>query len=553
MVYKSTFGMADAPRFRPGAPRARRDPKGLVLALAALAVGAYVVVYPFTRCRYPPLTDLPFHAAQASILRHYFDPAFHFREQFTVHPLEVPYVSMYAVGALFAFVVPIATAAKVMAIVMLALVPAGLAVLLHGMRKDPLWSVLGLGLTWCTISQWGFLSYMGATGLFAMAVGLALRVVDEPTRRRQLAFGACLVAIFFTHVYRFPFAVAGSLLAGALVYPATRRFSVLVAPLAPGVALFILWLFIRPHALAPRFGPLAFHAERFGYVREHLFGAYLPFESLPPTTESIAEHAIAGRLFAVAAVAVAAAWLLRRAETRTAAAPDTRTPEAIAADAAWARGVARLPWAIAATLFLLYLTLPLEVGQWFYVYPREIVGVVLFLAATVPELPRRFAPRAAVLALLGLTVVPMARFVSARFSEFEHETRDFRDVVAAMPEAPRLFYLIYWFGGSAKRASPFLHLPAWIQAEKGGSLAFHFAEWGFYPVRYREGSPAVPPTLEERFEWTPQYFDVRKHGPWFETFLVRHLIDPHELFDSDRSIHRVGHYGTWWLYQRRRP
>src|SRR5262249_50271647 len=161
-------------------------------------------------------------------------------------------------------------------------------------------------------------------------------------------------------------AVAGSLLAGALVYPATRRFSVLLAPLVPGVGLFVLWLFIRPRALAPAFGPIAFHVERLGYIGEHLFGSYLPYESLPPTRESIREHALAMRLFGLATVTVALAWVLARFEG--AGAPSD-------VDAAWSRGVSRLPWLIAGGLFLLYLTLPLEVGQWFYVYPREIVGV----------------------------------------------------------------------------------------------------------------------------------------------------------------------------------
>ena len=58
-----------------------------VLALSALAVAAYAVVAPFVVARYPPMTDLPFHAAQTSILRHYSDPAYHFREQFELHPL----------------------------------------------------------------------------------------------------------------------------------------------------------------------------------------------------------------------------------------------------------------------------------------------------------------------------------------------------------------------------------------------------------------------------------------------------------------------------------
>jgi hypothetical protein len=144
----------------------------------------------------------------------------------------------------------------------------------------------------------------------------------------------------------------------------------------------------------------------------------------------------------------------------------------------------------------------------------------------------------------------MATFVSQRFREFDRATMDFRDVVQAMPQAPRLLYLIYDLRGSQKRASPFLHLPAWIQAEKGGALAFHFARWNFYPIRYRELSASVPPPFEERFEWTPQNFDVFKHGPWFDTFLVRHYIDPHGLFDRDPTIVRVAHLGTWWIYRR---
>ena len=529
--------MADAPRFRPAGVRS--DGTEPVLVVAALSLAAYVLVYPFSQARYPPLTDLPFHAAQASILRHYFDPAFHFEEQFTIHPLEAPYVSMYAIGALSAFVLPITAAAKVMAVSMLALVPAGLAVLLRGMKKNPLWAVLGLGLAWCTISQWGFFSYLGATGLLAMSTGLGLMVVDEPTPARKLMLGASLVAIFFTHVYRFPFAIASVVLSSWLVFPITRRFSVLARPLAPGLLLFALWLAIRPTHL-DAFAQLGVHFERLGYVVEHLFGSYLPPEGFPPTAEGNAEHAIAMCSFGFVALAGVVAFALRAAE---------RSPPDDAAKA-WSRRVTAFVLLYAAGLFVLYLTLPLQVGQWFFVYPREIVGVAVFLLAALPDLPRRSRSRALVVALMAFAVVPMARFVSARFREFDRATMDFRDAVAATPPAPRLLYLVYDLRGSQKRASPFLHLPAWIQAEKGGALAFHFAEWGFYPVRYRSLSASVPPPFESGFEWNPQNFDVLEHGPWFDTFLVRHVIDPHELFDRDGTIHRVAHFGTWWLYRR---
>jgi hypothetical protein len=528
--------MAEPPR------PARPSPGEPLLVVVAVLVAVYVVLYPFTRARYPPLTDLPFHAAQASILRHYFDPAFHFREQFTVHPLEVPYVSMYMLGAAAAFVFPITTSAKLMAIVMLGLVPAGLAVLLAGMKKSPLWAISGLGLTWCTVAQWGFLNYLGATGLLAMSIGFAFMVVDAPTPWRRVALGASVVAIFFTHVYRFPFAVAGVLLAGVCVFPSTKRFSVLLAPLAPGVVLFLAWLVIRPPALAPGLGQLAFHGERFGRILEHSFGSYAPMmDGVPESVEGASERRIAGFMAALTALAVVLAAVFRRVAARA------QSP----AERAWSRGTTTFALLYAAGLFLLYLTLPLDVGQWFYVYPREIIAVALFLLAAVPDLPRPLSARAGFVALLSVAVIPMAAFVAQRFSDFEAATADFRELVQTIRPAPRLLYLVYWLGGSQKRASPFLHLPAWIQAEKGGALGFHFAEWGFYPVRYREGSPDVPPPFEPGFEWSPERFDVARHGPWFDTFLVRHQSDPTELFDRDPTIHRVAHHGTWWLYERR--
>src|SRR5262249_45085080 len=160
---------------------------------------------PFLVVRYPPMTDLPFHAAQTATLHHYGDPAYHQREQFEIHALAVPYISMYALGSLLMYVMPVVAAVKVAAALMLALLPAGLAVMFHGMKKSPLLGLLGLGLVWCGLSHWGFLNFVGALGLFAMVVGETLLVVDRPTATRQWALALTLVALFFTHIFRFPF------------------------------------------------------------------------------------------------------------------------------------------------------------------------------------------------------------------------------------------------------------------------------------------------------------------------------------------------------------
>jgi len=410
------------------------------------------------------------------------------------------------------------------------------------MKKSPLWGLLGLSLVWCTTTEWGFLSYMGALGLSAMSVGFALLVATDPTPGRRAGLALSLVALFFTHVYRFPFTVAAVVIAGASVYPATKRFSPMLAPLAPSLALFSLWLVVRPHEMNIAAFDLHFHPERVREVSKHLFGAYLPPDDAPPTPEGLAEHALFKRMVGVGLFTLGASALLFFGEGRARG----RTRDELR----WGTAVTLLPLGLAAVLFVAYLVLPLEAGVWFYVYPREIVASVSFLVAAGADLPRGTMGRLAFCSLFAATAMPMTRFVSDRFREFELATADFRAVLAEIPKAPRLFYLVYYYGGSAKRVSPFLHLPAWVQAERGGALNFHFADWGIYPVRYRDGAPSVPPALPRGFEWTPERFDVRNQATWFDTFLVRHQLDPHEIFAADPTIHLSSHRGTWWLYRR---
>ena len=152
---------------------------------------------------------------------------------------------MYAVGALFMLFLPPVAATKAAAAVMLALLPAGMAVLFWGMKRSPLLGVLGLGLAWCNLAHWGFFNFLGALGLFCMAAGLSLRLVDRPTRGLQIALALTLVALFFTHIFRFPFALCAVLGAAIVAYPATRRLRPALLPLAPALLLFVAWYFAR--------------------------------------------------------------------------------------------------------------------------------------------------------------------------------------------------------------------------------------------------------------------------------------------------------------------
>ncbi len=107
--------------------------------------------------------------------------------------------------------------------------------------------------------------------------------------------------------------------------------------------------------------------------------------------------------------------------------------------------------------------------------------------------------------------------------------------------------------GAGAAQPPFLHLP-YVQAEKGGWLSFHFAIWGASPIVYRDASEpgaVVPPPVPPRWEWTPEKFDVKRNGAFFDWFLIRSRADPRRLFSADPAIEPVAREGSWWLYRRR--
>ena len=514
----------------------RASPFEAALAGLAIAVALYAVVAPFVVTRYPPMTDLPFHAASTSSLRHYWDPTFHQREQFVWRPIAVPYMSMYAIGAVLMLIFPALVAVKIAAAIMVALVPAGLAVMFHGMKKSPLLGLLGLGLAWCNLTHWGFLNFVGALGLFAMCVGLTLRLLDAPSKQRQVALALALVALFFTHIFRYPFAISAVVGTAVVMYPATRRFRPIVAPLVPAVALMLAWLVLRPKALVGEVGRIAVHDERLKEIPGLLTGAFL----------DPAERAAFDRFFTIA-LAVAAASL---AVAAIAALVERRR-----VDIAWKAGVTVTPLACAAVFLGLFLVLPMQMGVWWYVYPREATAAVFVALGAFPDLPRPAILRAPLAAALAVGGLGVASVVVTNYRKFDAATRDFDAIAKEIPAAPKLLYLVFDHGGSTRTSTPFIHLPAYVQADRGGWLSFHFAVWGASPIAYRdakEPGAVVPPPVPTRWEWTPQVFDVRRQGAFFDWFLVRRGRAPDAIFAADPTIEKVDHIGTWWLYRRRR-
>lgn len=482
------------------------------------------------------MTDLPFHAANTGILRHYFDPDHHLREQFDISPIGVPYMSTYVLGAFLMLVMPSWVAVKIAAAVMLALLPVGLGVMFHGMKKSPLLGLAGLPFVWNFLTHWGFLNYVGALGLFCMSIGFALRVLDKPTFQRQWQLSAVLVVLFFTHIFRFPFALLAVVGAALVMVPATGRFWPILPPLGVPLALFFAWLRVRPTTLR-----VPMQLAPFDKARLHEFPNYLLEGGFHDPAEAAALMTSYRVLGVVALVLVLVALFDGRFDRRT------------KREWAWFGGAFLVTLGCTAAFFVLFMKLPMEAGLWWYIYPRESIATAFLALGFLPDLPRIRLVRASIVLTLALAPLSLARSVSANYRDFAQVTDDFHQISRKIPVGPKLMYLIFDHGGTKKKNTPFIHLPAYIQAEKGGWLGFHFSMFNGSPLLYRdpkEPGAVVPPPVPLRWEWTPQRFRVLENGRFFDWFLVRNPASPAQLFRADPTIVPVDHVGSWWLYRR---
>ena len=508
----------------------RRPWLTLSWVLAAFTV-MYVVAAPFAAARYPPMTDLPFHAANAAVFAHYADQSYHFREQFVLQPWSVPYLSHYLLAALLMQFTNALTAIKLATAMLLLLLPAGLAVLAHGMRKSPLLGLAGLLLVWCQLTSWGFINFVAALGLFAMALGAALRTLDRAGRGWQVFLTAVLVVLFFTHPFRFPFAVLAIVAATITLYPLTHRWQPLLWPVIGPSALFALWWLTKPATLQVAWGPLTPNWARLSELPAHLY---------PTQHDPALQRALTLALTVVACLALCL-WLLRP----TAAPPPASTGTAFTRRAQLLVGLCALGFLVG------YLVLPMEVSSWWYIYPREATACAFISLALLPDLPRRGWGATLCVLAFALAAVPIARVMKLNGRDFNQYTKGFSAAIAHIPKAPKLLYLIFDHSGARTQNTPFIHLPAYVQADRGGWLSFHFASMGGSPLRYRSDSAAVvPPAVPRRWEWTPQRFNMARDGAFFDWFLVRRQHDPKNLLRGGGQLELVAHQQHWWLYHR---
>jgi hypothetical protein len=462
--------------------------------------------------RYPPMTDLPQHAAQLAVWSHHDDAAWGFAARYEINP-RTPYMLGYLLARPFAGLGALAALKVVLTAAALGLPLAALA-LLRATGADPWWSLLAFPVFFGFNFSWGFLEFLVATPLAVLAVALAVRHCRAPAAGSAAALASLLTATLATHALAFGAAAAACGLLAAAALPRARRRLALLLPFPLPVAAALAWAAVTVRAGGAAGDP-ALRAAAWGSAR---------LASLPGLLAGTGAADLPATILGLGFLALPLLWRPRSG------------------------GTAALPFLAAAALYAL---VPEHWLHYFMLYQRFAPLLLIFFLAGLlpgrPALPPHLL-RGCLLALLAA----WAALAGARFQRFAGEAQGFDGVIARLPAAPRLEQAAFAPGSSAFGGLPlFLHFAAYAQAARGGELAHSFARYPHALARYR-GYPAEGWNREEGDEWHPERIPTAPppgRTP-FEYVLARSSSDRAGLLFPRGGATLLAHEGLWWLYRR---
>jgi hypothetical protein len=477
--------------------------KGLAIVFVLCACASLALIWLPT---YLPMTDLPQHAAQIAVWRDYADPRFGYGEIFEKQYF-TPYLLGYSIARVVAAFASTLVAVKVTITLATLGLPLSLVRLNRALGLDPWWSLVGFAMAFGYSFAWGLLNYLVAIPLGVVFLAYAIEYARAPTRRNAIVVAVSTIVLFVAHGLVFALCAGGAVLFILATEPRPRR----LVPFAPAIAVAIAWtLFARTvERSAPMPTVYEYSPMRLVRLPALLVGLFADNYAL-----------------AVGALLVTLMFVggLRPVRERARLLP-------------------------LAFFLVVYLALPRDVFDTSLLYTRVAVfAVPFFLVACVEREPLvrpqllRVAIVALVLGWLGMT--------GLRFAIFDSEARLVEPLFAKMEPGKRVRGLIFDRATTGYgESSPFLHFPAWYQAQKGGQMDYTFGHTKTALIRYRPGKRPYQNT--DRPFW-PHLFNPVTESASYDYFLVR-ADNPigHMMFSrAPIPIAFEGRSGNWWLYRR---
>lgn len=476
-----------------------------------------------------PLQDMPQHLAAVRIFIDHGDASLGFARYFDIELFRTQYLAYYLVVALFAKVLGVMLANKLVLSAALVGTPYAMRYLLHVQHRDERASLFVLPLTWNAHLLLGFFNFIAAIPLCLVGLALAIELRDRFENKRAALLGFVALTCFYTHVVPFAFLGLGAFI---LAFgDDAKRTLMRLAPLVPSGVAMLVWSQASPAGQAT---VLASGAGAVSGLRP----SFVPVPDLlrvaPNWLTDILQGPKDDQLLAAWAVLV-----LLTFGVGTALASEY-TGDPVVRRARAVIGV------LAPIALVGYFLLP-EGYDWIWpINFRFPLLALIFLVAVLPFPDGRMGHTvAALVTLISLmSFTEVARAFEAYCTE---EVGELDEAISTIPQGKRVAGLIFDRGSNEVKFSPFIHSVAYYQLERGGAVMFSFADFAQSPVRFREDNR--PPRVGPRWEWMPDNVNPERDLDYYDYVLTRG--GPGRIEQMPSLWQRVFSGPKWRVFKRR--
>lgn len=485
--------------------------------LLLVAIASVIATLPVWLAVYPPMVDLPQHAAQIALLRNLHDPTFRFAELFRVNwftPSLLGYIGVYVLAPLFGIV----TSCKLVIAIALIGLPTITALLMRETGADCYWAILTIPAMYGFSYTWGFFNFLVAVPIGLLFLLFLIRHVRAPAWQSAVLLGLFAALLFFGHAVA---CVMFGIVACAYTLIATRSVHKTFFALLPTITLVPLMLvwYLRTRSDPGTQKPVVWD---LGWL-------YSPDP-----------HALGGRLtgFFPRLLGLRPGIICFIAGVTLLALPILAGARISKRSAIWA------PLVVCVLALLLAPTTAFS--GWAISHKLTVFALPFFLLTLESGTHARLGWRALTLFLLiGWLIITTAKVV-----RYDTEISGFEELQSRMEPNERVLSLMFMKNSDVSPAPIFLHFAAWYSAEKRGVVDMSFAVFPIEPVRYRSTVPPPDPSFSE---WHPQTFRWREwRGGQYRYFVVHAPIDlGYRLFAwAPCPVSLLARSDNWWLYEK---
>lgn len=505
-------------------PHLRRWPSENNLFILACLLCSLPVWLP----HFPPMVDLPQHAAQISLLLNIGNAEFPFSEEFQLN-LFTPYLIGYA---LIMSVIPlfgIVAASKLVIWLALASFSFSTRFLLRHTGGDPYWAWLTFPVLYGFTYQWGFLNFLIAAPVGILFLGYVWKKRDKCDLRSSLLIVLMLYVLFFSHAL---IMALFSLIAVTYWSYTTKRWRDFVRcawPMITLAPLVVAWLFLvsnNPQVSRSIVWDLSWINSSILY----------PASWIDPEKQGFGR--VAGFLPRLLGerpnIYVTLLGIMLFALPFLAGGHITKTR------------IRLMPMFFITSLLLFFPSYFFGVAFIYQRYTQLALPLFLIMIDTqknnlrVQRYLRILAP---VIAFGWIAYMSMCAL------QFNKDSKGFETVLSNMEPHKRAKSMIFLREDSHSIAPTFVHFPAWYSAINIGITNPSFARYYQLPVVYKAGYSIGGLGSE----FTPHKFDWKAdEGYKYDYFVVRSPEDfgAYIFRTATCGIELVIHSGEWWLYRR---